>query len=266
VDGSSVDQVYTRRALPAATLYALPASHPSAAVELALRLKGVEYRRVDMIPVVSKLQQWARFRGSTVPAIEFADGEKVLGSREIIRALEHRAPDPPMLPADGNRRRHVEEAERWGDEVLQPLARRLAWASLLRSTESMMGDAADADLPVPDPLVRVSAPVVARASAYFNGAGDPAVRADLINLDFHLDRADRWIETGAVGGTELPNAGDLQIGAGVRLLLTIEDLVPRIEGRPCREVALRWFPEYPGQVPAGTLPRAWLEARAPARV
>ena len=116
--------------MPAATLYALPASHPCAAVEVALRLKGVDYRRVDMIPVVSKLQQWRRFGGMTVPAVEFDDGEKVLGSREIVRALEHRAPEPQLLPADARERHGVEEAERWGDEVLQPLARRLAWAAL----------------------------------------------------------------------------------------------------------------------------------------
>jgi glutathione S-transferase len=253
--------------VPAATLYALPASHPCAAVELALRLKGVDFRRVDMIPVVSKVQQFARFRGFTVPALEFDDGEKVLGSRGIVRELEHRAPDPPLLPADGNRRRAVEEAERWGDEVLQPLARRLAWAALLRSTGSMMGYAANADLPVPDALTKLTAPIVARASAYFNGASDPAVRSDLINLDFHLDRADRWIETGAAGGSpEAPNAADLQLGSGVRLLLTIEDLASRLEGRPCRDLAMRWFPEYPGRVPAGTLPREWLDARAPAPV
>jgi glutathione S-transferase len=253
--------------VPAATLYALPASHPVAAVELALKLKGVDFRRVDMIPVVSKLQQYAKFRGFTVPAIEFDDGEKVLGSREIIRALEHRAPDPPLLPRDGRERRDVEEAERWGDEVLQPLARRLAWAALVRSTGSMMSFAEDADLPVPDSLTRVSAPVVARLSAYFNGASDPAIRADLINLDFHLDRADRWITTGAAGASsEVPNAADLQIGSGIRLMLTIEDLAPRLEGRPCAELAMRWFPRYPGRVPSGTLPAEWLAARAPAPV
>ena len=253
--------------MPAATLYALPASHPCAAVELALRLKGVDFRRVDMIPVVSKVQQYARFRGLTVPALEFDDGEKVLGSREIIRALEHRAPDPPLLPADGRERRGVEEAERWGDEVLQPLARRIAWAALVRSTGSMMSFAEDADLPVPDALTRVSAPVVARLSAFFNGAGDPAVRADLINLDFHLDRADRWISMGDAGAsTDVPNAADLQIGSGVRLLLTIEDLEPRISGRPCADLAMRWFPRYPGRVPSGTLPADWLAARAPSPV
>ncbi len=252
--------------MPAATLYALPASHPCAAVALAMKIKGVDFRRVDMIPVVSKVQQFARFRGFTVPAVEFADGEKVLGSREIVRALEHRAPDPPMLPMDGRERRGVEEAERWGDEVLQPLGRRLAWAALVRSPGSMMGFAEGADLPVPDPLVKVTAPLVARASAYFNKASDPAVRADLVNLDFHLDRADRWIESGAAGGGETPNAADLQIGSGVRLLLTIDDLKPRMEGRPCAALAMRWFPRYAGRVPAGTLPSAWLEARAPAAV
>ncbi len=41
--------------MPAATLYALPASHPCAGVALAMRLKGVDFRRVDMIPVVSKV-------------------------------------------------------------------------------------------------------------------------------------------------------------------------------------------------------------------
>jgi glutathione S-transferase len=253
--------------LPAATLYALPASHPCAAVAVALRLKGFDYRRVDMLPVASKLQQWPRFKGFTVPGIEFDDGEKVLGSREIVRALEHRVADPPLLPLDIEARHDVEEAERWGDEVLQPLARRLAWASLLRSTKSIMGFAEDADLPVPDPLVRLSAPLVARAAAKLNGASDPAVRSDLINLDFHLDRADRFIERGACGGTgDTPNAADLQIGSGVRLLLTIDDLKPRVDGRPCAEVAMRWFPRYPGHVPAGTLPRAWLDARAPAPV
>ena len=130
------------------------------------------------------------------PAVRFSDGEKVLGSREILRALEHRAPDPPLLPADGRERRGVEEAERWGDEVLQPIGRRLAWAAMLRSPGSMMGYAEQADLPIPDALLRLGAPLTARASARVNGASDPAVRADLINLDFHLDRADAWIAQG----------------------------------------------------------------------
>jgi glutathione S-transferase len=246
-----------------ATLYALPASHPCAAIELALRLKGIEYRRVDMIPVVSKAQQWWRFRGFTVPGVVFEDGERVLGSREIVRSLEHRAIEPHLLPADGRERRTVEEAELWGDQVLQPLARRIAWAALCRRTGAMMSYSEKADLPVPRSVARMSAPLIAELAGRLNGATDGAVRADLINLDFHLDRADHWVKTGAIGGTRHPNAGDLQVGSGLALLRTLEDLRERIDARVSGDVARRWFPEYPGSMPAGVLPAEWLAARAP---
>ena len=245
-----------------ATLYGIPASHPCAAIEAALRLKGVEYRRVDVPPVASKAVMWRKFRASTVPGVDFGDGERVHGSRAILRALEHRAPDPPLLPADGRERRLVEEAERWGDEVLQPLARRLVWASLKRRPGAVPSYGEGADLPLPDGVARLSAPLVAFASARLNGASDPNVRADLVNLDFHLERADHWIETGAMGG-EQPTAADLQVGAGLALLLTLGDVRERVEAHECARVARRWFPDYPGSVPAGVLPRAWLEARAP---
>jgi glutathione S-transferase len=245
-----------------AILYALPASHPCAAIESALRLKGLEYRRVDMIPVLAKPLQWRRFGGPTVPGVVFDDGERVLGSRDIVRSLEHRAPEPPLLPTDGRQRKQVEDAERWGDEVLQPLARRVIWSALRRCTPAMESFSARAKLPVPRPVVRLSSPLVAAAASRLNGASDPEVRADLINLDFHLDRADRWIEAGVLGG-EQPNAADLQIASGVALLLTLGDLVPRIDARPVGKLARRLFPEYPGEVPAGVLPREWLEARAP---
>ena len=45
----------------AATLYAVPASHPCAAVEKALQLKGIEYRRVDIPPVAHKAVQKVLF-------------------------------------------------------------------------------------------------------------------------------------------------------------------------------------------------------------
>ena len=245
------------------TLYALPASHPCAAIEVALRLKGIPYERVDMIPVVSKLQQWRRFGGVTVPGIVFEDGERVLGSREIVRSLEHRAAEPHLLPLDGRERRTVEEAELWGDQVLQPLARRILWAGLRHRTDALMGYSVQSDLPVPRPLARLSAPLVVQAASRANQANDANVRADLINLDFNLDRADHWVKTGAIGGTEHPNAGDLQVGSGLALLMTVEDLRDRIAGRVSGDVARRWFPDYPGRLPAGSFPAQWLTARAP---
>jgi glutathione S-transferase len=34
-------------------------------------------------------------------------------------------PEPPLFPADPDRRAAVEEAERWGERVLQPVPRQL---------------------------------------------------------------------------------------------------------------------------------------------
>ena len=235
---------------------------PVRAIDLALRLKGIEFRRMDMIPVVSKVQIWARFRGVTVPGIEFADGEQ---RARIAGDPPHSGtprPEPPLLPADGHARRLVEEGELWGDQVLQPLARRIAWAFLKRRTGALMSYGENADLPVPDVMARLSAPVLAPTAAWFNGASDGAVRSDLINLDFHLDRADYWIERGAMGG-EQPTAADLQVGAGIALLLTFGDIADRVGAHECARVARRWFPDYPGRMPAGVLPREWLDARPP---
>ena len=120
----------------AATLYAVPASHPCACVERALQLKRIEYRRIDLPPVAHKPVQYVRFGGGTVPGLVL-DGEKILGSRRIVRALEERLPEPPLLPADEKERKSVELAEEWGDEVLQPLVRRAIWVALRRSPASL---------------------------------------------------------------------------------------------------------------------------------
>jgi len=61
-------------------------------------------------------------------------------------------------------------------------------------------------------------------------------------------------------GGEQPNAADLQIGSSIRLLLTIGDVRPLIEGRPAESLT-RWFEPQPGEVPPGTLPPEWLPVR-----
>jgi len=239
-----------------ATLYAVPASHPCACVERALQLKAIAYRRVDMPPIAHKAIQKVLFGGSTVPGLVL-DGEKILGSRHIIRALERKAPEPPLLPADEKERKSVELAEEWGDEVLQPLVRRVLWAALARAPAAMPSYSEGSNLRIPAPIARLSAPLIARAEQRINQAADLNVRADLAHLDSHLARIDRWIEHEVIGG-EQPNAADLQIGAGLRLLLTLDDVARAAGSRPATQLAFQWFPRYPGRVPAGTLPASWL--------
>jgi len=241
-------------------LHAFPASHPCAAVERALQLKGLPYRRVELIPVAHKVVQRIRFGETTVPAFELPGGRKVTGSRAIMRALEDHPPS--LLPPPGTARTLVERAEEWGDQVLQPLARRVVWAGVARRPDTMDAYSARADLPVPRRVARLSAPLVSRAARAANGGSDLDVRADLAHLDHHLDRVDAWVEEGVIGGEE-PNVADLQLGAGLALLASLGDLAPAFEDRPALALARRWFPAYPdGGVPAGTLPAAWLSRDA----
>lgn len=53
-----------------ATLFAVPASHPSLAAELMLRHKGVDYQRVDLVTALHRgLVRALGFPGVTVPAL-----------------------------------------------------------------------------------------------------------------------------------------------------------------------------------------------------
>ena len=240
-----------------AVLYAIPASHQCALVERALQLKQVDYRRVELIPVLHRPVMRLRFHASSVPALAFADGERVSGSRRIVRTLEERVPSPPLLPADGDARRDVERAEEWGDQVLEPVARRVVWAAIRRDPATTMGYSDGAKLPVPRWFARVNTPVVSWLAARVNGAGDLAVRADLVSLPSHLDRVDGWIARGVLGG-EAVNAADLQIAASLRLLLTVGDVAPLIDARPAGALARRVFASYPGGVDVGVLPAGWV--------
>jgi glutathione S-transferase len=243
-------------AVPAPKLYAQPGSHPCAAVEAALALKSIDYKRVDLLPLSQVLVGPLRYGGPTVPGMRL-DGERLVGSRAIMRRLDALVPEPPLLPAPGDPSyARVLEAERWGDEVLQSVPRRIIDAAFLRSPAAMESYAGDARLPLPRPLLRPAMPLTARLMAIRNRARDESARADLAALPGQLDRIDRWIADGLLGG-ELPNAADLQIGSSVRLMASIGDVRPLIEGRPAAALT-RYFPPMVGEIPAGVLPAAWL--------
>ncbi len=171
-------------------LYALPASHPCAAVAAALRLKRIEFQRIDLLPLTQLIVGPLRYGGHTVPGMRF-DGERLVGSRAIMRRLDQLVPDPPLLPAPGSPAyARVLEAERWGDEVLQGVPRRVLDLAFVRRPAAMLSYAADAKLPLPLDAMRPAAPLVARLMARQNGAREEAVRADLAALPAQLQRID----------------------------------------------------------------------------
>jgi glutathione S-transferase len=241
-----------------ATLFAVPASHPSLAVELMLRHKRIGYRRIDLVTALHRpLLRALGFRGVTAPALRVA-GARVQGSRDAALVLEALRPDPPLFPRNRNLRPAVERAEAWGEATYQPVPRRLVWAALKRDRSTIASYLAGARLGVPTPLAARTALPIIWASVRFNRASDENIQRDLAALPELIERVDALLAEGTIGGPEL-NAADFQIGTSTALLATLEDVRPLLEGRPALEHSLRVAPDYPGRMPK-VFPSAWLAA------
>lgn len=218
--------------------------------------KGIPYKRTDLLPVISKVALRAvGFPGTTVPALKL-DGRGVQGSREIARELDRLQPQPPLFPPDPEKRAAVEEAERFGDEVLQPPMRQILWWAIKRDKAPLRSYSEGASLGVPINLAMLTAAPIVALSARFNEADDQHVRRSLAALPAMLEKIDGWIAAGTLNGEQL-NAADFQIAPSLGLAMTLDDLRPAIEGRPAEELAKRLVPNYPGHTPP-ILPPAWL--------
>lgn len=241
---------------PSLTLHVLPPSHPSRAAETAIRLKGLDFEKVDLMPGehVATMQEIYGEGRHTVPGM-LVDGEPVHGSSAIFRRLDEIAPDPPLFPAEIADR--VREAERWGDEELQQLGRNLGWGALHFRPEAMGTTAGGEPL---DAAGTDFAIKYVRASWKYHGITAVQLAADLEGLPAKLDHVDQLVADGLIGG-ETPNAADLQIASTLRVFLIIGDLAELMADRPAREIALRWFPDYPGAIPAGAFPAGWVPSR-----
>jgi len=249
--------------MPELVLHALPPSHPCMTAEAALRLKGLAYERIDFAPGehTAKMAELYGEGNTTVPGLTI-DGEPVHGSRSILERLELLEPEPALYPEASAGA--VREAERWGDEELQAIPRRLAWWALLHLSGQQRTEAARLSLQG----YRVGLPIgvaartvlpIAKVAAHYNNATDEAVRADLAAVPDRIDKVDALLSEGVIGGEQL-NAADFQIATSVRLLLAYEDLKPYIEGRPAAEHARRVVRDYNAAFPT-VFPADWLPSR-----
>lgn len=238
-------------------LYTVPGSHPGVAAQLMLAHKGIEYKRTDLFPGISRtIVRALRFPGGRVPAMKI-DDRRVQGSREISRELDRLDPLPPLFPGDKAKRKAVEEAERFGDEELQHPVRQILWWALKRDRAPLRSFSEGYNLGIPIGLaLRTAAPVVA-LSARLSDASDENVRAALAQLGGLLQRVDDLVEAGTLDGIEL-NAADFQIAPSIRLAMTLQDLRPLIASRPAGRLAERVQPKLPGDIPP-ILPPAWLQ-------
>ncbi len=248
----------------AATLYVIPGSHACRTASLMLEYKGVAYDTVELPtglhPLLVRARGFAGHRApirsvdgathqelaildrlGTVPALRLA-GVRIQTNREIARFLERAYPEPPLFPADPERRREVEEAERWGDEVLQMAARRVALATAARGLDAMHRRAADGRLGAL--LTRsdtLRGPLSRMAGRSFRAG--PRNESELIAaVPALLDRVDAWIEQGVLDGEQL-NAADFAIAPSLALLSYRPTLAEELAARPAGALIDRLLPE-----------------------
>jgi len=229
-------------------LYGIPSSNAVLTVQLALEHKGVEYRRVDLIPVQHRIGMLLRrFGGMTVPGVVI-DGRRVHGSVAIMHALDEARTGPALYPADPSRRREIEEAVSWGEQTYQPTMRRLLPYALLKRPAALRTLLEDSRMVLPKGIAARTARPNVWVTSRYNHSNDGNVRRTLAELPPMLDRIDSWIGSGKLDAAN-PCAADFMIAPTTRALMWFEDLRPAIESRPAGEHALSVAPHYPGNFP-----------------
>ena len=230
-------------------LYVMPISNAAAAGEGMVGHKRIPHRVVRLMPGLHwLLLRFAGFEGFTVPALEL-DGRKVQGSRRIARFLDEVSAERPLFPADPELRARVEEAERWGDQALQPVPRRMFRHLPLANEDARHWMGTEIlHLPAPRVLAVLFMPVI-RQLARKSRADEARVRDDIARLPQLLDHVDGLIADGTIGAAE-PNAADFQILASVGVLRAFADVGHELRGRPCEAAAKRLYPDWPA-IPGG---------------
>jgi glutathione S-transferase len=245
-------------------LYVIPGSHACRSAMLMLEHKQLPYRRLDvptlLHPLAVRLHGFdgggeTRTAGSdrplalrvgdhlgTVPALA-ANGDRISTNHRIARFLDDRHPDPPLFPPDLEQRARVEEAERWANDTLQMVARRILLPVARRDPAEASEAAADGRL---GHLLyrqavarRLIIPMIGRLVFSVGSATEQEVMAELPGM---LDRIDGWIAGGVLGGPQL-NAADFMVAPSLALILYRPDVAPLFAGRPALKLVDRLLPE-----------------------
>jgi glutathione S-transferase len=222
-----------------AVLYAIPGSHAARTGQLMLEYKGIAFRRVTLMPGFHRVYVRLRgFPGDRVPAIRFPDGRRAQGTRPIARALDEISPEPRLVPDDPR----LEEAERWGEEVLQPWARRMVVEAGVRDPDALHRRGGAGRL---GPLLTARGRLrrqMARAVKLVYRMTPAQLRDDKTRVDEMLDRVEELIAAGVLNGEQL-NCADFQIATSLALVEYRLDVRENLRRRPAAELMERVLPE-----------------------
>lgn len=98
-------------------LYQFELSHYCEKVRLILDYKGLEYRKIEVIPGVGQIEVFRLSGQRQVPVLK--DGETLIAdSTEIAFYLDRKYPEKPIIPTDPLARGECLLIEEWADESL----------------------------------------------------------------------------------------------------------------------------------------------------
>jgi glutathione S-transferase len=160
-------------------------------VRRVLHLKGQPYETIE-IPMTQALFRLPRIHPTgKVPILEH-DGRRIADSTEIVRYLEERFPDPPLIPRDPRERALCHVLEDWADESLYFYEMRMRltfpgnarrWVPALLAHD-------------PAPLRGIARPIVARTirqQASRQGIGRKSEDQVVAEAARHVDAVDGWL-------------------------------------------------------------------------
>jgi glutathione S-transferase len=104
-------------------LHQFEASHYAEKVRLILDYKGLEYKKVEVVPGLGQVELFQRTGQRQVPVLK--DGETLIAdSTAIAEYLDRRYPEKPLIPTDPKQKALCMLIEQWADEVLGMDARK----------------------------------------------------------------------------------------------------------------------------------------------
>jgi glutathione S-transferase len=235
------------------TMHVVPMSHPCMTARAGLEHKGIEFEEVMLLPGNQDgvLEGIYGEGNTTVPGIVVGE-EPVHTSVEILRFIDSEVPENPLYP--DAIAREVQEAEVWGDRYFQDVARRLPFGALHFRPGSMGTFAGAGEL---DAAGTDFAAKNLRGVWKYMRLTPSQLMEDLARMDETLERIETYASAGIIDGDE-PTAADLQIGSSARVLMTVGDLLPAFDGTAAERIAMRYFPDYDGAIPAGAFPPNWI--------
>jgi len=181
----------------------------------AVTLKGLPYTLVDVKSPLD-FKRWNPQTGK-MPVLD-VDGERTYDSTLILRALDRRVPEPPLVDADPHVAARQRFLEDWSDEALYWYGMALRWADV--NADATVAQVVES-VPLPSfvrPLIGMIFRRRVTAQAHAQGLARLPVEVVLAELARRFDELLVWLAERPFFFAERPSVADLAIFGQMHML------------------------------------------------